>query len=331
MSKTTPTEILCDTAILSSAIGQVTKEAGGKISKSRALNITAAKIAGEKHDWGFLTGLKQRFTSPFLKWTPKTRQEAAEAPYSLRVKHFEPDAPRPKGYVTLELSLDNLKDIVQGLTHAGYQTRFIQTINGQLTISGEHCFFIDRDSLESMKIPCVQMAIGLSKTNLPIGGHDFLLGRTNGTLKKYLKSMRIGTNSLHIRKLPSLVINGGYVVEDHKRPPFIQVTCNTEDELDTMITYTLDLTEEILQQLEQSAAKDLTEPEFENGADFCITRPTWNSKHGTIVTLWVRDFETGRPLFKNSSRGIRQTALEEIKFVRSNFDKYNNEHTAKRP
>lgn len=57
MSKDTPTPILVDTAVLSDAVSDILKTLGADRSKkSLCLNRLAARIAGPKHNWGFLTG-----------------------------------------------------------------------------------------------------------------------------------------------------------------------------------------------------------------------------------------------------------------------------------
>jgi hypothetical protein len=64
MHSNTPTVIVIDTRVLSDIVSQILKISGvPTVKKSAALNKVAAMIAGPKHNWGYLTGLRAPVTA----------------------------------------------------------------------------------------------------------------------------------------------------------------------------------------------------------------------------------------------------------------------------
>lgn len=64
MTSSIPTQILLDTSILSKIISDVLDEVGAPSArKSVCLNRAAARIAGTKHNWGYLTAKQGQFTA----------------------------------------------------------------------------------------------------------------------------------------------------------------------------------------------------------------------------------------------------------------------------
>ncbi len=78
MSKPLPTRIELDTKILSAIVSDILAEIGAPSTrKSACLNIAARKIAGVKHNWGYLTGATTRIVAQGLE-TPAREIEAPD-------------------------------------------------------------------------------------------------------------------------------------------------------------------------------------------------------------------------------------------------------------
>ncbi len=100
------TKVATTTNALSRAIGEIVKEAGGKITKSRALNTLAKEIAGPKHNWGFLTSSGGNHGS----------QKSAETRTVVFPGYYKDEDPYP-----VEMSREDAINIRLGLDGRGFR------------------------------------------------------------------------------------------------------------------------------------------------------------------------------------------------------------------
>ncbi len=294
MSNDTPFVTSIDA--ISNAIFAVAQDANSKVTKSRALNTFARSLAGQKHDWAFLKSKGLEAAS--AKSKPATKASGAaeknstlhyseEDLYTLGVRYYR--VPETL-HIELRFTEDNLRQLVKGLSHCHrlmHRNSIIKTPDGTLTISSDKCFFTNKDDGETAEIFNHYLSEALARTSFEVGGQEFISNRIPSVLKKYTHFAHIIGHDL---KSNTLNFHCGVreVQSPNVRAPILTFQHDCNDAEDTSVNIQLELTRDILTQIQSNTLfiKDgeEEEPEFPEGKDFCLT-----IRKGVFAKLWIRN------------------------------------------